>query len=65
MDLSVKDEAAARASECQVLEPGANWDNVLDGRKGSAFEAALAPSGRPPWSEAGSAETRRATQLNR
>jgi hypothetical protein len=44
VDLSVKDEAAARASECQVLEPGANWDNVLDGRKGSAFEAALTPS---------------------
>ncbi len=34
MDLSTEDEAAGRASECQVLEPGENWDNVLDGRKG-------------------------------
>jgi hypothetical protein len=37
VDLSIKDEATARTSECQVLEPGANWDNVLDGRKGSAL----------------------------
>ena len=37
MDLSVKDEAAARASECQVLEAAANLDNTLDGRTGSAF----------------------------
>jgi hypothetical protein len=38
--LRVVHEAAARASECQVLEAAANLDNTLDGRTGSAFGAA-------------------------
>jgi len=35
--LRVVHETAARASECQVLEPGANLDNARDSRTGSAF----------------------------